>query len=88
MFQEAVEGDSSAAAAYDAIVVEQWTIIDVSYTQTRVDFLFYKLLLKYFHYCNYLHKLLKSIQLGKTEKKKTFCKRSTNCTKKPLERPV
>lgn len=38
VFQEAVEGDSSAAAAYDAIVVEQWTIIDVSYTQTQSAF--------------------------------------------------
>lgn len=35
VFQEAVEGDSSAAAAHDAIVVEQWTVIDVSYTQTH-----------------------------------------------------
>ncbi|XP_056331542.1 raftlin-like [Danio aesculapii] len=28
VFQEGVEGDTNAAAAYDAIVVEQWTIID------------------------------------------------------------
>lgn len=30
IFQEGPEGDSNAAMAYDAIVVEQWTIIDVS----------------------------------------------------------
>ncbi|XP_051577073.1 raftlin-like isoform X2 [Myxocyprinus asiaticus] len=28
VFQEGVEGDTNAATAYDAIVVEQWTIID------------------------------------------------------------
>ncbi|XP_068070359.1 raftlin isoform X2 [Danio rerio] len=28
VFQEGVEGDTNSAAAYDAIVVEQWTIID------------------------------------------------------------
>ncbi|KAI7806872.1 raftlin-like isoform X2 [Triplophysa rosa] len=28
VFQEGVEGDTNAAAAYDAIVVEQWTVID------------------------------------------------------------
>ncbi len=33
VFQEGVESDTNAAAAYDAIVVEQWTIVDVSYTQ-------------------------------------------------------
>ncbi len=35
VFQEGVESDTNAAAAYDAIVVEQWTIVDVSYTQTH-----------------------------------------------------
>ncbi|XP_067268366.1 raftlin-like isoform X2 [Chanodichthys erythropterus] len=37
VFQEAVEGDSSAAAAYDAIVVEQWTIIDG--LQVKTDYI-------------------------------------------------
>ncbi|KTF86436.1 hypothetical protein cypCar_00021941, partial [Cyprinus carpio] len=30
VFQEGVESDTNAAAAYDAIVVEQWTVISLS----------------------------------------------------------
>lgn len=90
VFQEAVEGDSSAAAAYDAIVVEQWTIIDVS---SNTHALFCKLLLKYFHYCNYLHKRTKkhSIRQNRERKKKhsgSAARTAQKKKKEALERPV
>lgn len=90
VFQEAVEGDSSAAAAYDAIVVEQWTIIDVS---SNTHALFCKLLLKYFHYCNYLHKRTKkhSIRQNRERKKKhsgSAARTAQKKEKEALERPV
>uniref|UniRef100_A0A673JZ12 Raftlin, lipid raft linker 1a n=1 Tax=Sinocyclocheilus rhinocerous TaxID=307959 RepID=A0A673JZ12_9TELE len=37
VFQEGVESDTNAAAAYDAIVVEQWTIIDG--LQVKTDYI-------------------------------------------------
>ncbi|XP_051575194.1 raftlin-like isoform X2 [Myxocyprinus asiaticus] len=37
VFQEGVEGDTNAATAYDAIVVEQWTIIDG--LQVKTDYI-------------------------------------------------
>ncbi|XP_051999922.1 raftlin-like isoform X2 [Xyrauchen texanus] len=37
VFQEGVEGDTNAATAYDAIVVEQWTIIDD--LQVKTDYI-------------------------------------------------
>ncbi|XP_016136984.1 raftlin-like isoform X2 [Sinocyclocheilus grahami] len=37
VFQEGVESDNNAAAAYDAIVVEQWTIIDG--LQVKTDYI-------------------------------------------------